>query len=167
MHAREKLHITPHCPTVQILQGLHRTGDAVKLVYILFLLPLFCKTQCNTARWWEGFFLNKITPGCIVSHCSTTCCIRVSYRDSNELLLDTNLLNLERLWHNWWIMQKFKKLSAVLDILFCLLVSSIYSPCVSYSLVILPDLWGYRTLPFFPHWKDRDRKEQEQPQASL
>lgn len=48
LHAREKLHIAPHCPAVRILQGLHRTGAAARLVYILFLLPLFCRTQCNT-----------------------------------------------------------------------------------------------------------------------
>lgn len=120
-----------------------------------------------THKWWEGLFLSKITSGWNISQCSTTCCIRVSYRDGNELLLDMNLFNLEILWHNWCIMQKFLKLTAVPHILFCLLVSSIYSPCVSYSLVILPDFWGYRTLLLFFHWKSRNSKEQEQPQPSL
>lgn len=83
----------PHfcTPAALILQGLHRAKAAVRLCYILFSLPLFCRAQWNTARWWERFLPNRITLGCDFSHCCATCCIRVSYRDGNELLVDMNL----------------------------------------------------------------------------
>lgn len=151
LHEREKFHIAPHCPAVQILQGLHRTGAAVKLSYILFSLPLFCRTQWNTAKWWEGFFSEQNNPRMWHFTLLHYLLYKISYRGGNELLLDMNRFNLERLWQNWWIMQKILELSAEPFILFSLLISSVFTlPVFPILLSFCLTFKGIETCSFFP-----------------